>query len=132
MTDENSKLQNVTSVLGVNLSIARPINYKINLKKIEGNNYELDYKEYFDKNDKLHIEAMKNSVKVLGMIEKNQKIFSAISVNENEFSVNIKIVLPFESIADFIVSEFIMFGSAGKTTLVELFRLTAKMEVKHK
>lgn len=132
MTDENSKLQNVTSVLGVNLSIARPINYKINLKKIEGNNYELDYKEYFDKNDKLHIEAMKNSVKVLGMIEKNQKIFSAISVNENEFSVNIKIALPFESIADFIVSEFIMFGSAGKTTLVELFRLTAKMEVKHK
>lgn len=131
-TEENNQLQNVTSVVGINLNIARPINYKINIKKTEGNKYELDYTEYFDKNDKLHVEAMKNSVKVLEIIRKNQKIFSSISVNEKEFSVNIKIILPFESIADFIASEFIMFGSAGKITLIELFRLTAKMEIYHK
>ncbi len=130
--EENNKLQNITSVIGKNLNIARPIDYKINIKKIEGNNYELDYTEYFDKNDELHIEAMKNSVKVLEIIGSNQKIFSAISVNEDEFSVNIKIMLPFEMIADFIASEFIIFGSAGKITLIELFRLTTKMEMYHK
>jgi len=109
----------------------RLIGYDISVKK-QGDNFLLKYVEFFDKNNKEHVEAMNNTLKHLETIKTNAPLKTAISsmkINQEDCTLSMEKEGTFEDIADQIVSEFIYFSHMGILSLSDLFEIISMREV---
>lgn len=86
-----------------------------------------EYEEGYDKNNKEHQEAFQNIDQIKNFHEQSLSTYGKASVefDEDNMTISLKMVAPFEKLANFVSMEFLMCGSLGKVTLLDFVSMAA-------
>ncbi len=86
-----------------------------------------EYEEGYDKDNKDHTDAFKNIDQIKDFHERSLSTYGKASVefDRDNMTVVLKMVAPFEKLANFVSMEFLMCGSLGKVTLLDFVSMAA-------
>jgi hypothetical protein len=86
-----------------------------------------EYKEGYDKNNQDHIDAFKNIEQIKNFHEQSLSTYGKVSIesDEDNMTISLKMIAPFEKLANFVSMEFLMCGSLGKITLLDFISMAA-------
>jgi hypothetical protein len=115
-------------------NIIRADNYSIKITKTNGQTnpseneiFLFEYEEGYDKSNKDHIDAFRNMEQIKDFHERSLSTYGKASVefDRDTMTVSLKMVAPFEKLANFVSMEFLMCGSLGKITLLDFISMAA-------
>lgn len=86
-----------------------------------------EYEEGYDKDNKDHKDAFKNIEQIKDFHERSLSTYGKASVefDRDNMTIVLKMVAPFEKLANFVSMEFLMCGSLGKVTLLDFVSMAA-------
>lgn len=107
--------------------IMRADRYCIKISKSDNDMFLFEYEEGYDKNNKEHIEAFKNIEQIKNFHERSLSTYDKTIVESNmdNMTISLKMIAPFEKLANFVSMEFLMCGSLGKITLLDFISMAA-------
>lgn len=115
-------------------SILRADHYCIKITKLEEQTDPLEdemflfeYKEGYNKNNKIHKEAFQNMEQIKNFHEQSLSAYGKASVefDKDNMTISLKMIAPFEKLANFVSMEFLTCGSLGKVTLLDFISMAA-------
>lgn len=86
-----------------------------------------EYKEGYNKDNKDHRDAFQNMDQIKDFHERSLSTYGKASVefDKDDMTISLKMVAPFEKLANFVSMEFLMCGSLGKVTLLDFVSMAA-------
>jgi len=108
-------------------NILRADNYYIKISKSDNDMFIFDYQEGYNKDDKDHVEAFQNIEQIKNFHEQSLSAYGKASVDfdAENMTISLKMIAPFEKLANFISMEFLMCGSLGSVTLLDFVSMAA-------
>lgn len=107
--------------------IMRAESYDIKITKGDNDMFLFEYKEGYDKNNQDHIDAFENVEQIKSFHERSLSTYGKVSVESSldDMTISLKMIAPFEKLANFVSMEFLMCGSLGKITLLDFISMAA-------
>lgn len=107
--------------------IMRADSYDIRITKSENDMFLFEYKEGYDKSNQDHIDAFENVEQIKSFHEQSLSTYGKVSVefSLDDMTISLKMIAPFEKLANFVSMEFLMCGSLGKITLLDFISMAA-------
>ncbi len=107
--------------------IMRADQYSIRISKSDNEMFLFEYEEGYDKTNKVHIEAFKNIEKIKDFHERALSTYgrACLESDIDNMTISLKMIAPFEKLANFVSMEFLMCGSLGKVTLLDFISMAA-------
>ena len=107
--------------------IMRAESYDIRITKGDNDMFLFEYKEGYDKNNQDHIDAFENVEQIKNFHEQSLSLYGKVSVESSldDMTISLKMIAPFEKLANFVSMEFLMCGSLGKITLLDFISMAA-------
>lgn len=108
-------------------TIVRANCYNIRIAKGEGEMFSFEYEELYDKDDDEHIKAFENMEQIKSFNEQMLSTYGKATLEFSKDDMAVKLILtaPFDKIANFISMEFLMCGTVGKMTLLDLVSMAS-------
>ncbi len=108
-------------------NILRADNYCIKISKSDNDMFIFDYQEGYDKDNKDHTEAFQNMEQIKNFHEQSLSTYGKASVefDIDNMTISLKMIAPFEKLANFVSMEFLMCGSLGSVTLLDFVSMAA-------
>ncbi len=108
-------------------NILRADHYCIKISKSDNEMFTFEYQEGYDKTNKDHIEAFQNMEHIKDFHERSLSSYGKASVDfdMDDMTISLKMIAPFEKLANFVSMEFLMCGSLGKVTLLDFISMAA-------
>lgn len=108
-------------------NIVRAECYNIKISRGNDETFSFEYEETYDKSNKDHKEAFEHMEQIKSFHESMLSTYGKASVefSKDDMTVKLRLVAPFEKISNFISMEFLMCGTVGKMTLLDLVSMAS-------
>jgi len=108
-------------------NILRADYYSIKIIKSENEMFTFEYEEGYDKSNKDHIDAFQNMEQIKDFHERSLSTYgkACVEFDKDNMTIALKMIAPFEKLANFVSMEFLMCGSLGKVTLLDFISMAA-------
>lgn len=108
-------------------TIVRANCYNIRIVKGEGEMFLFEYEELYDKDNKEHRDAFENMEQIKSFNEQMLSTYGKATLEFSKDDMAVKLILtaPFDKISNFISMEFLMCGTVGKMTLLDLVSMAS-------
>ena len=96
-------------------------------KAVKDEMFLFEYEEGYDKNNRDHVTAFQNMEQIKNFNEQMLSTYGNASVefDKNSMTIKLKMMAPFEKLANFMSMEFLACGSIGKMTLLDFVSIVA-------
>ena len=93
----------------------------------ENEMFLFEYEEGYNKNNTEHTEAFENIEQIKDFHEQSLSAYGKASVefDRENMTISLKMMAPFEKLANFVSMEFLTCGSLGKVTLLDFISMAA-------
>ena len=93
----------------------------------ENEMFLFEYEEGYNKSNTEHIEAFENIEQIRDFHEQSLSAYGKASVefDRENMTISLKMMAPFEKLANFVYIEFLTCGSLGKVTLLDFISMAS-------
>ena len=108
-------------------NIVRAECYSIKISRGDDETFSFEYEKTYDKENRDHKEAFEHMEQIKTFHETMLSTYGKASVefSKDNMTVKLKLIAPFEKISNFISMEFLMCGSVGRMTLLDLVSMAS-------